>query len=58
MTTTYKTVKEVYERKVFESAVCDGCGQSLPEEYGNESYNTREFTLEFTQGEAYPDGSA
>ena len=56
MTTIYKKEQYTTTHDVFVSCTCDKCGKALPVDYGNQSYNYREFTLEFETGEHYPDG--
>ena len=56
MTTKYKMITTNVSKKVFESSVCDWCGMSLPEEYGNTRFDRRSFNLEFLEGSGSSDG--
>ena len=56
MTRTYKKETVTYERKTIIDVTCDWCGREI--EPACERFETREFTLEYTEGDSYPSGGS
>lgn len=52
---TYKTQIVQSKREVVTGIFCDWCGTRIG---GLDRFETRDFTLQFTEGNSYPDGGS